>query len=77
MNMSPSQVSPPRTSGSNEYAPLAGVPSKNTQAFTCSYQFNPLKLIQWVAAGCDDNDDEWLRGGDVTWHGEDSVVWLW
>ncbi|GJU25495.1 hypothetical protein Tco_1164116 [Tanacetum coccineum] len=29
MNMCPSQVSPPRTSGSNEYVPLAGVPSKN------------------------------------------------
>ncbi|GKA55895.1 hypothetical protein Tco_0754967 [Tanacetum coccineum] len=45
MNMCPSQVSPPRTPGSNEYVPLAGVPSKNTRAFTCSYQFNPLKLI--------------------------------
>ncbi|GJW18653.1 retrovirus-related pol polyprotein from transposon TNT 1-94 [Tanacetum coccineum] len=32
--------------GSNEYVPLAGVPSKNTRAFTCSYQFNPLKLIR-------------------------------
>ncbi|GJZ11185.1 hypothetical protein Tco_0545944 [Tanacetum coccineum] len=42
----PSQVSPPRTPGSNEYVPLAGVPSKNTWAFTCSYQFNPLKLIR-------------------------------
>ncbi|GJX87992.1 ribonuclease H-like domain-containing protein, partial [Tanacetum coccineum] len=40
-----SEVSPPRTPGSNEYVPLAGVPSKNTRAFTCSYQFNPLKLI--------------------------------
>ncbi|GJX72764.1 hypothetical protein Tco_0309935 [Tanacetum coccineum] len=30
MNMCPSQVSPPRTPGSNEYVPLAGVPSKNT-----------------------------------------------
>ncbi|GJY28556.1 zinc finger MYM-type protein 1-like protein [Tanacetum coccineum] len=30
MNMYPSQVSPPRTPGSNEYVPLAGVPSKNT-----------------------------------------------
>ncbi|GJW65291.1 reverse transcriptase domain-containing protein [Tanacetum coccineum] len=46
MNMCPSQVSPPRTPGSNEYVPLAGVPSKNTRAFTCSYQFNPLKLIR-------------------------------
>ncbi|GJW08411.1 retrovirus-related pol polyprotein from transposon TNT 1-94, partial [Tanacetum coccineum] len=50
--MYPSQVSPPRTPGqyplqehpsSNEYVPLAGVPSKNTWAFTCSYPFNPLK----------------------------------
>ncbi|GJT70037.1 ribonuclease H-like domain-containing protein [Tanacetum coccineum] len=49
------QVSPPRTPGqcplqehpgNNEYVPLAGVPSKNTRAFTYSYQFNPLKLIR-------------------------------
>ncbi|GKB31140.1 putative ribonuclease H-like domain-containing protein [Tanacetum coccineum] len=46
MNMYPSQVSPPRTPGSNEYVPLTGVLSKNTWAFTCSYQFNPLKLIR-------------------------------
>ncbi|GJS80126.1 hypothetical protein Tco_0730007 [Tanacetum coccineum] len=62
MNMYPLQVSPPRTpgsneyvplvgvpsknTGSNEYVPLAGVPSKNTRAFTCSYHFNPLKLIR-------------------------------
>ncbi|GKF02406.1 hypothetical protein Tco_0029329 [Tanacetum coccineum] len=46
MNMCPSQLSPPRTPGSNEYVPIAGVPSKNTRAFTCSYQFNPLKLIR-------------------------------
>ncbi|GJT76149.1 hypothetical protein Tco_1042874 [Tanacetum coccineum] len=32
--------------GINEYVPLAGVPSKNTRALTCSYQFNPLKLIR-------------------------------
>ncbi|GJT95834.1 hypothetical protein Tco_1091352 [Tanacetum coccineum] len=48
MNMCPSQVSPQRTPGSNEYVPLAGVPSKNTRAFTCSYQFNPLKLIHGI-----------------------------
>ncbi|GJX42192.1 hypothetical protein Tco_0257182 [Tanacetum coccineum] len=30
MNMCPLQMSPPRTPGSNEYVPLAGVPSKNT-----------------------------------------------
>ncbi|GJZ98108.1 hypothetical protein Tco_0670561, partial [Tanacetum coccineum] len=36
-----------------------------------------VAVFEWVAAGCDDNEDEWLRGGDVAWHGEDSVVWLW
>ncbi|GJS27229.1 hypothetical protein Tco_0487849 [Tanacetum coccineum] len=36
-----------------------------------------VAVFEWVAAGCDDNDDEWLRGGDVAWHGENSVVWLW
>ncbi|GJY80544.1 hypothetical protein Tco_0493295 [Tanacetum coccineum] len=37
MNMYPSQVSPPRTPGSNEYVPLASIPSKNTRAIMNVY----------------------------------------
>ncbi|GKC30363.1 hypothetical protein Tco_1037657 [Tanacetum coccineum] len=52
---------PPRTPGSNEYVPLAGVPSKNTQAFTCSYQFNPLKLIQMLILALAQSGNETAR----------------
>ncbi|GJU31789.1 putative ribonuclease H-like domain-containing protein [Tanacetum coccineum] len=38
--------------------PRQGVPSKNTRAFTCSYPFNPLKLIDQRTLVSGDRGDE-------------------
>nr|GEW52288.1 hypothetical protein [Tanacetum cinerariifolium] len=46
MNMYPSQVSPPRTPGCNEYVPLVGVPSKNT-GLRCGGEGDGVAAMGW------------------------------
>ncbi|GJQ89877.1 hypothetical protein Tco_0001016 [Tanacetum coccineum] len=63
MNMCPSQVSPPRTPGSNEYVPLAGVPSKNTRAIMTVYPSHHIGLRWILVVGCGDRCVVGFGGG--------------